>query len=101
MSLTQGIIVALIKSKENIFMENTDNKNLSFPQRNWFLLCVVVAILSPLVVHFLQAGAQKESYKQSIDIRSADPSKTTDSSYKVASPPDNTGGNKKGDSTTH
>lgn len=81
-------------------MENTDNKKLSFPQRNWFLICVVVAILSPLVVHFLQASAHKESYKQSIDIRtSSDSSKANDSSYKVASPPDNT--NKKADSTGH
>jgi hypothetical protein len=82
-------------------MENTDNKNLSFPQRNWFLICVVVAILSPIAVHFLQAGANKESYKQSIDIRSTDSSKANDSSYKVASPPDNSNGNKKADSTPH
>jgi hypothetical protein len=61
-------------------MENTDKK-LSFPQRNWFLLCVLVAILSPLVVHWLQTGAHKESYQQSIDIKSKD------SSYKIANPP--------------
>jgi hypothetical protein len=79
-------------------MENTDNKNLSFPQRNWFLICVVVAILSPLIVHFLRTGAHKESYKQSVDVKSSDPSKTNDTSYKVASPPDNTSGNKKADS---
>jgi hypothetical protein len=79
-------------------MENTDNKQLSFPQRNWFLICVVVAILSPLVVHFLQASAQKQSYKQSIDIRSADSSKALDTSYKVASPPDHTQKKNKADS---
>ncbi|HLK30939.1 MAG TPA: hypothetical protein VKT28_20345 [Puia sp.] len=78
-------------------MENTDNKNLSFGQRNWFLLCVLVSILSPVTVHFLQAGAKKESYKQSIDIHSADSSKANDSSYHVASPPQN----QKHDSTAH
>ena len=82
-------------------MENTDNKNLSFPQRNWFLLCVLVAILSPLSVHFLQTSAQKESYKQSIDIRLSDSSKPNDTSYKVAAPPDNQAGNKKADSAAH
>ena len=79
-------------------MENTDNKNLSFGQRNWFLLCVLVAILSPLIVHLLQTGAQKESYKQSIDIHSTDSSKIKDSSYNVfASPPQN----QKTDSVAH
>ncbi len=61
-------------------MENV-NKNLSFPQRNWFLLCVLVAILSPLIVHWVQAGAHKEAYKQSIDI------KTKDQSDQIANPP--------------
>jgi hypothetical protein len=61
-------------------MENTDRK-LSFPQRNWFLLCVLVAILSPLVVHWLHRGAQEVTYQQSVDIKSKD------TSYKVASPP--------------
>jgi len=82
-------------------MENTDTKKLSFPQRNWFLICVVVAIISPLTVHFLQASAHKESYKQSIDIHTTDSSKSNDTSYKVASPPDNTSANKKADSTAH
>jgi len=78
-------------------MENTDNKNLSFGQRNWFLLCVLVAILNPLAVHFLQIGARKESYKQSMDIHTTDSSKIKDSSYNVASPPQN----KKTDSAAH
>ncbi len=72
-------------------MENTDTKQLSFPQRNWFLLCILVAILSPLVVHWVQTGAHKESYQQSVDTR---PPATggaggTDTSYKVAAPPAN------------
>jgi hypothetical protein len=84
-------------------MENVNNKKLSFGQRNWFLLCVLVAILSPIVVHFLQVGAHKESYKQSMDIRSSDSSKASDSSYKVASPPQNQNSNtsQKQDSASH
>jgi hypothetical protein len=72
-------------------MENTDTKQLSFPQRNWLLLCILVAILSPLVVHWIQSGARHESYQQSVDTR---PPATggaggTDTSYKVATPPTN------------
>jgi hypothetical protein len=74
-------------------MENTDKK-LSFPQRNWFLLCVLVAILSPLVVHWIQIGAHKESYKQSVDIKSKD------SSYKITNPPGNDSASKAGNTTT-
>ncbi|HMH34189.1 MAG TPA: hypothetical protein VK543_14225 [Puia sp.] len=62
-------------------MENTNDRKLSFPQRNWFLLCVLTAILSPLLVHFIQVGAGKQAYKQSVDIR------YSDTSNKIASPP--------------
>jgi hypothetical protein len=77
-------------------MENTNNKQLSFPQRNWFLLCVLVAILSPLIVHWVQNGAHREAYQQAIDTR---PPVTggaggTDTSYKVAQPPGNDTANK-------
>jgi len=64
-------------------MENTNDRKLSFPQRNWFLLCVLTAILSPLLVHFVQVGARKQAYKQSVDIR------YSDTSNKIASPPTN------------
>jgi hypothetical protein len=86
-------------------MENANDKPLSFPQRNWFLLCVLVAILSPLVVNLVRGGARREKYRQSTEIRAADtatgagtaaggngvaiPGGATgaDTSYKVASPP--------------
>jgi len=92
-------------------MENTNQKGLSFPQRNWFLICILVAILSPLVVHWVQAAAHKEAYKESTEIKpvnseaatpaaggagaaapgvqggSATDSGKKDSSYKVATPP--------------
>lgn len=80
-------------------MENTDTKQLSFPQRNWFLLCVLVAILSPLIVHWVQTGAREKVYQQSINTRPPstqpnNPATTggaggTDTSYKVANPPTN------------
>jgi hypothetical protein len=63
-------------------MENI-SKKLSFPQRNWFLLCVIVAILSPLVVYWVNGAAHKEAYNQATHIRPAG----SDTSYKVASPP--------------
>jgi len=89
--------IAIYSTKITVVMENTDTKNLSFPQRNWFLLCVLVAILSPLIVHWVQAGARHENYEQSINTRppSTQPNNPatsggaggTDSSYKVATPP--------------
>jgi hypothetical protein len=82
-------------------MENTNDRQLSFPQRNWFLLCILVAIFSPLVVHLVQAAAHKESYKESMETRpvnagGAAPAGVTaagaqDSSYKMSSPPQDAG----------
>lgn len=83
-------------------MENTNDRKLSFPQRNWFLLLVLVAILSPLVVHLVQRGAEKESYQQSMDEKPVSAGNSTDSSYKVASPPAGSDSSKKPvDSGTH
>lgn len=67
-------------------MENTNDRKLSFPQRNWFLLCVLVAILSPLIVHYMGRSAEKEVYKQNMDIKPVNAANATDTSYKVASP---------------
>jgi hypothetical protein len=64
-------------------MDNANDKRLSFPQRNWLLLCILVAILSPLVVHWVHGAAQKKVYDQAINPRPAG----NDTSYKVASPP--------------
>ena len=79
-----------------IIMENT-NRDLSFPQRNWFLLCVLVAILSPLIVHWVQVGAHKEARQQSIDI------KTKSSSDQISNTPGTDSGSAKKatDSTSH
>jgi hypothetical protein len=77
-------------------MENANDKQLSFPQRNWFLICVLVAILSPLVVHWVTIGAHRVSKQQSLDIKDR-----KDTSYNVASPPSNDTSKKSGDSAAH
>jgi hypothetical protein len=78
-------------------MDNVNDKQLSFPQRNWLLLCILVAILSPIVVHLLQTGAQKENYQESIHrppLRAA--AAGTDTSYKMNNPPGNDTSSKQG-----
>ena len=65
-------------------MENVNDKQLSFGQRNWFLLCVLVAILSPLFVHFIKVAAKTKNYNQRNEIRR---SSDTDTAYHIASPP--------------
>ena len=77
-------------------MENVNDKKLSFPQRNWFLMCVLVAVLSPLIVHWITIGAHGVSKEQSIDIGK----RKSDTSYNVASPPGNAAGVKP-DSAAH
>jgi hypothetical protein len=64
-------------------MDNVDNKRLSFPQRNWLLLCIIVAILSPIVVHLLQSGADSKNYN------AATHPVMTDTSYKMSASPGN------------
>ena len=65
-------------------MENTnDKKQLTFPQRNWLLLCLIVAILSPLAVHLVQGAAREKVYDQAIH-----PAPTaSDTSYKMSASP--------------
>lgn len=63
-------------------MENTSTK-LSFPQRNWFLLCVIVAVLSPLLVHWLTSHADRTNYENAVNGKPAG----SDTTYRVASPP--------------
>jgi len=72
-------------------MDNSNDKQPSFPQRNWLLLCIIVAILSPLIVHWMHSGAQKHVYTQETEIRDTakgniSGSGGTDTSNKVASP---------------
>jgi|GEM_PF-2139124 hypothetical protein len=68
-------------------MENTDDRRLSFPQRNWLLLCILVAILSPLLVHELHGIASKKSNETSANSRIPAPTRGT--SYRMSAPPSN------------
>jgi len=79
-------------------MDNVKDRNLSFPQRNWLWLCLLSAILSPLLLHFLQAGAKRRNYDSAIRRLSSDSARARDSSYNVASPPAGPGVN---DSAAH
>lgn len=82
--------------------DNVRNEDLlSFPQRHWFLIVVVVAILSPLVFSWVQAAARHRSHQQSVEQpgypaagnaatgsgNAATDSGTKDTSYHVATPP--------------
>ena len=69
-------------------MDNTNDRRLSFGQRNWLLLCILVAIISPLIVHLIRSGARKQLHKEATEVR------FTDTSSKVASPPGSDTGNK-------
>ena len=46
---------------------DTENEKLSFPQRYWLLLCIIVAIFSPLIVNWLDAAAHHMAYKQATE----------------------------------
>ena len=85
-------------------VDNVENERaLSFPQRHWLLLCVCIAILSPLVVTWISAGVREKLYRQSkehaaigvTDIAPPRPDGSSsssdtvakDTSYHVATPP--------------
>ncbi|SRR6185437_14636595 len=104
---------------------------LTFPERHWLLLCILVAILSPLVVHWIQGTVDKKNYEQSLEQRTvqggvggstpsggavapgdtarpgsvnpmASPSvhtTTKDTTYKVATPPQNASSNNRSTDT--
>jgi hypothetical protein len=44
---------------------------LSFPQRYWLLLCILVAIISPIVVNWLNATADRVAYRQATEVKQA------------------------------
>ena len=72
-------------------MDSMKEDRLSFPQRHWLILCIVVAILSPIVVQALQSMAHKKNYNQAMEIKPAQAGDSgtiaKDTSYKVAVPP--------------
>lgn len=100
-----GILIA--RKPLNYTMEK-DGSQLSFPQRHWLLLCVLIAILSPLLVHWIQAGTTQVKYQDAVHQKplnhgGASPDDTgkqgsntmtpangkqvQDTSYKISAPP--------------
>lgn len=56
--------------------ENTEEERntaaesgLTFPERHWLLLCILVAILSPLVVYWIKGTIDRKNYNQSLEQR--------------------------------
>ncbi|HEV2354851.1 MAG TPA: hypothetical protein VGR89_11435 [Puia sp.] len=99
-SLIGGIIAwAIRKTRRAVPLQPVDNveheERLSFPQRNWLLLCVIVAIVSPIFVHAIHVEVARKWYNHSVRQRqnavgtnNSDSEKVTrDTSYHVASPP--------------
>jgi hypothetical protein len=74
-------------------MDSMKESGLTFPQRHWLILCIVIAILSPIVVQALQNLAHKTNYNQATEVKpvrsgaGALPADAKDTSYKVAAPP--------------
>jgi multisubunit Na+/H+ antiporter MnhG subunit len=74
-------------------MDSMKESGLTFPQRHWLILCIVVAILSPIVVHAIQTMAHKTNYNEAIEPKrdtsaaGAMPASAKDTTYKVAAPP--------------
>jgi hypothetical protein len=92
--LVIGAIAALrMGRKRSQDLQGVDNisPRLSFPQKNWLLLCIIVAILSPLLVSGITAVTHRKLYKESVERNGAaypaGDSVAKDTSYHVATPP--------------
>lgn len=70
-------------------MENTNNRRLTFPQRNWLLLCLVTALITALVYYFVDTSKRNsaERYDQT-GVTGSSPSVTCDTSKGQGTPPD-------------
>lgn len=64
--LLHGIIFSAVH-KIVVMAVDTENQRLSFPQRYWLLLCILVAVFSPLAVQWLHAAADRFSYHQAVN----------------------------------
>lgn len=97
-----AFLLHLLRKKR--IMENVNARKLNFGQRNWVLLCIIVAILSPLFVHSVQVAARKHNYREATEQKPAHGGDSAsggsvaptggsgsatvkDTSYKVAAPP--------------
>jgi hypothetical protein len=57
--------------KSIIMGDDPENIKLSFPQRYWLLLCILVAIFSPIAVQWLNAAANHVAYRQATETKPA------------------------------
>lgn len=77
-------------------MDNVEDKKLSFPQRNWLLLCILVAILSPITVDMLRGAADHKKYEQAVQDSAVKREPAgNDTSYKMNNSPGNAGATSK------
>jgi len=68
--LSIGVAVAFSGRHKGEYAGADNVKNeelLSFPQRHWFLIVIVVAILSPVVFSWVQAAARHRAHQQSTE----------------------------------
>ncbi|HET6255999.1 MAG TPA: hypothetical protein VFE32_18125 [Puia sp.] len=99
-----GVISWTVQRRRQLKLQSTENveneRALSFPQRHWLLLCVAVAIISPLLVNGISAEAHHKLHRQSNGSpngvtgvnpprpdSSASGSLPKDTTYHVATPP--------------
>ncbi|WP_153796151.1 hypothetical protein [Foetidibacter luteolus] len=64
-------------------MEQVHRHKLSFPQRNWLLLCILVAIITAVTVYYLRG----RSNSNTVDIENAS-SSTINGMDSAGIPPD-------------
>jgi hypothetical protein len=89
--LTGGL--AAVRHKRRAALQGTDNvtSQLTFPQRNWLPLCIIVALVSPLAVSGFKALTHKKTEKVPVERNGAsylnDDTTKRDTSYHVATPP--------------
>jgi hypothetical protein len=85
--------IAAFRTKRRPPIQGFDNVTLklSFPQRNWLLLCIVIALASPLAVSGFKALTHKKPEKVPVERNGSsylsDDTTHRDTSYHVAAPP--------------
>jgi len=90
--LIVGALLTLPKNRRRR-MQGKDNvsTHLSFPQRNWLPLCLIIAVVSPLVVAGFNALTSKRAEKIPVERNGAaylgGDTTVRDTSYHVAAPP--------------
>jgi hypothetical protein len=85
--------IATIRRRKKRTLQGVDNISvgLTFPQRNWLPLCLMVALISPLLVTGFKAVTRKKTENVSVDRNGASylggDTTLRDTTYHVATPP--------------